>query len=256
MGLSGTDVAREAADIVLLDDHFATIVEAIAHGRATFLNVRRFLTYHLTDNVAELTPYLVWALSAGHIPLALTVMQILALDIGTDTTSATALGAEPPSAHVLQGPPVSGRLLNQHVALRAFGLLGPIEALVSMAAFLLTFVAAGWRPGDAFPGGETLYTASGAAFLAVVLGQKANAWACRSATLPPWRLGWSGNPLLVYTGIVEMAFAAVCLAVGPVADALDNRLPSTTGLVVAAAAVPAVWVVDAVWKARRDRRRR
>jgi calcium-translocating P-type ATPase len=255
MGLSGTDVAREAADIVLLDDHFATIVEAVAHGRATFLNVRRFLTYHLTDNVAELTPYLVWALSAGHIPLALTVMQILALDIGTDTTSATALGAEPPSAHVLEGPPVSGRLLNKSVAVRAFGLLGPIEAIVSMSAFILTFVVAGWRPGEAFPDGITLYTASGAAFLAVVLGQKANAWACRSVTVPPWRLGWFGNPLLVYTGAVEMVFALVCLSVGPVAEALDNRFPSLVGLLVALIAIPAVWIGDAVWKSRRDRRR-
>ena len=65
MGLSGTDVAREAADLVLLDDDFATIVAAIEQGRATFSNVHRFLTYHLTDNVAELTPFVVWALSVG-----------------------------------------------------------------------------------------------------------------------------------------------------------------------------------------------
>ena len=85
MGRSGTDVARESADLVLLDDDFATIVAGIEQGRATFLNVRRFLTYHLTDNVAELTPFVVWALSGGRFPLALGVLQILALDIGTDT---------------------------------------------------------------------------------------------------------------------------------------------------------------------------
>ena len=71
MGASGTDVAREAADLVLLDDHFASIVAGIEQGRTTFLNVRRFLTYRLTDNVAELTPFLVWALSGGRFPLAL-----------------------------------------------------------------------------------------------------------------------------------------------------------------------------------------
>ena len=85
MGRSGTDVAREAADLVLLDDDFATIVAAVEQGRATFANIRRFLTYHLTDNVAELTPFVVWALSGGRFPLALGVLQILALDIGTDT---------------------------------------------------------------------------------------------------------------------------------------------------------------------------
>jgi cation transport ATPase len=81
MGRSGTDVAREAADLVLLDDHFATIVAAIRHGRATFANIRRFLTYHLTDNVAELAPFVLWALSGGGAPLALGVLQILVLDI-------------------------------------------------------------------------------------------------------------------------------------------------------------------------------
>lgn len=68
MGRSGTDVARETADLVLLDDNFATIVAAIEQGRTTFANTRRFLTYHLTDNVAELTPFVVWALSGGTIP--------------------------------------------------------------------------------------------------------------------------------------------------------------------------------------------
>ena len=81
---------------MLLDDDFATIVAAVEQGRATFANIRRFLTYHLTDNVAELTPFVVWALSGGRFPLALGVLQILALDIGTDLLPALALGAEPP----------------------------------------------------------------------------------------------------------------------------------------------------------------
>ncbi len=255
MGRSGTDVAREAADVVLLDDDFATIVAAVAQGRATYLNVRRFLTYHLTDNVAELTPFVIWALSRGRIPLALTVMQILALDIGTDTMSATALGAEPPAAHVLDGPPVSGRLLNRSVAIRAFALLGPTEALVSMSAFFVAFLAAGWRPGQSFPGGAPLYAASGAAFLAVVLGQKANAWACRSATKTPWRLGWSSNHLLVYAAAGEMVFAIVCLTFAPIAHALDNQFPPLLATVVAALSIPAVWLVDALYKAGRRRSR-
>jgi calcium-translocating P-type ATPase len=256
MGKSGTDVAREAADVVLLDDDFATIVEAIAHGRATFLNVRRFLTYHLTDNVAELTPFVVWALSGGRIPLALGVMQVLALDIGTDTTSATALGAEPPPAHVLEGPPVHGRLLNHSVALRAFGLLGPTEAFISMTAFFVSFWAAGWRPGEAFPDGTPLYAASGAAFLAVVLGQKANAWACRSATLTPWRLGWFGNRMLIFTAAGEMLFAIMCFVIPPFAHALGQQFPPLAGLSVAILAIPAVWFVDFLNKRRRQRRLR
>ncbi|MCZ7631293.1 MAG: HAD-IC family P-type ATPase [Microthrixaceae bacterium] len=118
MGASGSDVAREAADLVLLDDNFATIVAAVRQGRATFANARRFLTYHLTDNVAELTPFAIWALSGGRFPLALSVLQVLALDIGTDTFSAAALGAEPASDRVMHQAPVSGRLLNRTVAIR------------------------------------------------------------------------------------------------------------------------------------------
>lgn len=108
MGRSGTDVAREAADLVLLDDDLATIVAAISQGRAVFINARRFLTYHFTDNVAELTPFLVWALSGSNIPLALGVLQILALNLGTDTLSATALGAEPARPPFRRAGPSAG----------------------------------------------------------------------------------------------------------------------------------------------------
>jgi magnesium-transporting ATPase (P-type) len=93
MGRSGTDVARQAADLVLLDDDFATIVAAVRQGRTTFANIRRFLTYHLTDNVAELAPFLVFTLTGGAVPLALGVLQILSLDIATDMLPALALGA-------------------------------------------------------------------------------------------------------------------------------------------------------------------
>jgi magnesium-transporting ATPase (P-type) len=104
MGTSGSDVAREAADLVLLDDHFATIVAAVELGRGTSTNIRRFLTYHLTDNVAELAPFAAWGLSTGNLPLAIGVIQVLALDIGTDILPALALGAEPPNRRTLQGP--------------------------------------------------------------------------------------------------------------------------------------------------------
>jgi magnesium-transporting ATPase (P-type) len=149
MGKSGTDVAREAADLVLLDDDFATIVEAVRLGRTTFTNARQFLTYHLTDNVAELTPFVLWALSGSRFPLALGVLQILALDLGTDTLTAAALGAEQPSDDVLHEPPISGRLMDGRVAFRAFGVLGPIESLLSMFAFVLRSPASGGGPATA-----------------------------------------------------------------------------------------------------------
>ncbi|MGE5211516.1 MAG: cation-translocating P-type ATPase, partial [Acidobacteriota bacterium] len=220
MGRSGTDVAREAADLVLLDDHFASIVAGIEQGRATYVNIRRFLTYHLTDNVAELTPFVVWALSGGRFPLALGVLQILAIDLGTDTATAVALGAEPPGRHVLDAPPISGRLLDRTVARRAFALLGPAVAALTMIAFLASLVAVGWRPGDAFPTGNDLAAASGAAFLTVVLAQTANAFACRSSTRLITEIGWTTNRLLLPAIGISLAVTAIALFVPPIADQL------------------------------------
>ena len=256
MGRSGTDVAREAADLVLLDDNFASIVAAVEQGRTTFVNIRRFLTYHLTDNVAELTPFVVWAMSGGRFPLALGVLQILALDIGTDTLSAVALGAEPPAGHLLEGPPVSGRLLNGTVLRRAFGLLGPTEAVLSMTAFVLSLVAVGWRPGDSFPHGRDLAAASGAAFMTVVLAQVANVFACRSSSRWPGALGWTSNRLLIPAASVGLGFSLVVLFVGPLARQLDQANPPAIGWAIAVGSMALVLLVDAVDKRRRRARRR
>ncbi|KRE22428.1 cation-transporting P-type ATPase [Agromyces sp. Soil535] len=253
MGRSGTDVAREAADLVLLDDSFAGIVAGIEHGRATFVNIRRFLTYHLTDNVAELTPFLVWALSGGQFPLALGVLQIIALDIGTDTLSAVALGAEPPAKHLLDGPPVRGRLMNGTVLRRAFGVLGPLEAALSMAAFVVSLAAFGWRPGDPFPTGPDLMAASGAAFITVVFAQAANAFACRSSTKWPGALGWTTNRLLIPGIAIGVAVSLLVLWVPPVARALGQANPPLWGWAVAFASIPILLAVDALDKHLRAR---
>jgi magnesium-transporting ATPase (P-type) len=229
-------------------------VAAIEHGRGIYANVRRFLTYHLTDNVSEVTPFLVWALSGGSIPLALGVLQILALDIGTDTLSATALGAERPEGRVMDRPPDRGRLLDREVALRAFGVLGPAEALFTMGAFFASFLAAGWRPGEPFPGGLVLLQASGAAFATVVSAQTVNAWACRSATRWPGALGWFSNRLLVWGASIELVIAGAFLFVPRLASLLDQAVPSAAGWTVAVAAAPALLAVDAAYKAVRRRR--
>ncbi|MFJ6156182.1 cation-translocating P-type ATPase [Pseudarthrobacter sp. NPDC092184] len=247
MGLSGTDVAREAADLVLLDDHFATIVAAIEQGRATYSNIHRFLTYHLTDNVAELTPFVVWALSGGQFPLALGVLQILALDIGTDLLPALALGAEPPGKRVLSRPPERRHLMDRQLMVRVFCVLGPVEALVEMSAFSVVLFGGGWTRGEP-PEPGLLMAASGAAFTAVVLGQLANAYACRSATVPPWRLGWGSNKLLAWAVLAELAVLATCLYLPQLAALLGQAPPPAAGLLLATLAVPAVLAADWSYK--------
>ena len=255
MGASGTDVAREAADLVLLDDDFATIVAAVEQGRATYSNVRRFLTYHLTGNVAELTPFVVWALSGGRFPLAIGVLQILSIDIVADLLPALALGAEAPKPGLLSRPPEGRHLIDGPLLWRVFGVLGPAVAAIEMTAFVVALAAAGWRPGASFPSGHALAAASGAAFAAVVIGQAANAFACRSATEWPGRQGWTGNRLLVGAVAVELAFLAALLLIPAVASILDHAFPPPIGLAVAFLAVPVVLFADALHKSVRARRR-
>ncbi|MET4134960.1 calcium-translocating P-type ATPase [Pseudarthrobacter sp. PvP090] len=254
MGLSGTDVAREAADLVLLDDDFATIIAAVEQGRATYANIRRFLTYHLTDNVAELTPFVIWALSGGRFPLALSVLQVLALDIGTDLLPALALGSEAPSKGTLKRPPERRHLMDRALMFRVFGLLGPVEALFEMTAYTAVLIGAGWTPGAELPPSDVLMAASGAAFTTVVLAQLANAFACRSASVPPWRLGWFTNRLLVWAVLAELGLLAVFLFLGPLAALLGHAPPSPGGLAVALAAIPAVLLADWLYKIARHRR--
>ncbi len=249
MGRSGTDVAREAADLVLLDDDFATIVAAVEQGRSTFANIRRFLTYHLTDNVAELTP----VRGVGAVGRAVPAGPRRAADPRASTSAPTSSRRSPsaPSRRrraPLDRPPIRRHLLDRRLFRRAFGVLGPVEAVVEMAAFVAVLVAAGWRPGDSFPAGATLLAASGAAFTAVVLGQVANAFACRSSVLPPWRLR-RRNALLLGAVAAELAMLAGFLYFPPIAHLLGQAPPTPVGFAVALLAVPAVLAADALSKA-------
>ena len=253
MGRSGTDVAREAADLVLLDDHFATIVTAVALGRATFLNMRRFLSYHLTDNVAELAPFVIWSLSGGNIPLALTVLQVLALDIATDLLPALALGSEPPNKRVLSYPPVKGELIDRRVIARVFGVLGPSEAIVEMVTFLGVLIAGGWWWGQT-PSVTLLATASGAAFAAVVLGQSCTAFAVRSASLPIWRIEVRNNKRLIAAVGVQLMLLVGFLAIPAISDVLGGSWPNLLGWSLALLSIPAVFAADAGSKAWRKTR--
>jgi sodium/potassium-transporting ATPase subunit alpha len=198
MGLSGTDVAREAADIVLLDDHFATIVNAIEEGRAVFENIRKFLTYILTSNIPELIPYLAFVLF--RIPLPLTIIQILAVDLGTDMLPALALGAEKPHPDVMNRPPRrrNERLLSWPLLARAYLFLGPLEALGALAVFFFVLNAGGWSYGD-LPGPlDPLYLqATTACLAAIVLAQMVNVFVCRHPLLPAWRFPLFENRLLL-----------------------------------------------------------
>ena len=214
MGKSGTDVARDAADLVLLDDNFASIVAAVEEGRAVYANIRKFMTYILTSNVPELVPYL--ALVLLRAPLALTILQILAVDLGTDMLPALALGAEPPGPGTMLRPPRrrGERLFDRSILVRAYAWLGAMEALGSMAAFFLTLSRGGWRWGDEIGPRTPLYLeATTACLAAIVLMQVANVFLCRSET---GRLqGLRRNRLLLFGIAFELALLAAIVYTPP-----------------------------------------
>jgi magnesium-transporting ATPase (P-type) len=226
MGKSGTDVAREAADLVLLDDNFAHIVESVEEGRAAFDNIKRFLTYHLTDNIAELAPFVVWAISDGEIPLMISVLQVLALDIGTDLLPALALGAERADPSVMDRPPRArdARLLDRHLIGRAFGFLGPIEALLSMAMLPLgAWLFVDWPHTPLPTQGTELATLSTLVFAAIVVMQMANAFECRSNPASLFTIGPLSNRLLLAAVGIELLLLLMFVYLQPIAEVLGQR---------------------------------
>ena len=206
MGRSGSDVAKEASDMVLLDDNFASIVNAIEEGRAVFENIRKFLTYILAHNVPELVPYLAFSLFA--IPLPLTPIQILAIDMGTDSLTALGLGVEKPDPGVMRVPPRSQqqRLFDWKLARRAYLFLGLIEAVASMAAFLFVLRAAGWRYGTLLGADDPLYLSATTACLSAIIAlQVVNVFLCRSPDRSLSSTGLRGNPLILWGALLEVA---------------------------------------------------
>lgn len=210
MGMSGSDVAREAAAMVLTDDSFASIVSAIEEGRAVYANLRRFVSYIFTSNAAEAVPFVLFAFSGGRIPLALTIMQILAIDLGTDMLPALALGAEPPEPGLMERRPrdrslplVTGRLLA-----RACLLLGGVASL----ALATSFFAAYWRHGwwghwtDLPAQGELYRSATAMAFATVVACQVGNLLAHRTELNSFLSVGLSGNRLILIGIVTELTF--------------------------------------------------
>lgn len=206
MGIAGTDVAKEASNMVLLDDNFATIVNAVEEGRAVYENIKKFLTYIFASNIPEAVPYLGYILF--NIPLPLTILQILLVDLGTDMLPALALGAEKPTSVVMQQPPrkVNERLLDFPLVARAYLFLGPIEAVACMFGFFWVLNAGGWTWGTLLPASDLLYMqATTACLTAIVVVQVANVFACRSSRESLFTTGFFTNKLIFGGIAVELA---------------------------------------------------
>jgi calcium-translocating P-type ATPase len=222
MGQTGTDVAREAADMVLLDDNFASIVAAVEEGRTVFGNIRKFLTYILTHNVPELVPYLAFVLFK--VPPALTVIQILAVDLGTDMLPAVALGAEKPEPAAMHRPRRSQKeqLIDWRLLVRAYLFLGPLEAVAAMGAFFFVLVGGG-AYGQPLATNDPLYLrATSACLSAIIIMQVVNVSRCRSEQASAFAFGLFSNRLILAGILLELLLLSLI-----VYSSLGNRLFAT-----------------------------
>ncbi|OFW57645.1 MAG: ATPase [Candidatus Solincola sediminis] len=219
MGITGTDVAKEAAEMILTDDNFASIVSAIEEGRAVYANLRRFVTYILASNIPEILPFLIFVIAK--VPLPLTVMQILAVDLGTDLLPALALGTEKPEPGLMKKPPRprSERLLNLPLFGRAYGYLGMVEGILSLAAFFFVYLINGWRPSmgvSAMAASGSLYVmATTACHHTIVTTQMGNGFACRTERESIFKVGFTTNTFYLWGILSEIIILLMFLYVPP-----------------------------------------
>ena len=218
MGITGTDVAKEAASMILTDDNFASIVNAVEEGRAVYSNIRKFCSYIFTSNTPEAIPFIFFVLSGGLIPLGLTVMQILAIDLGTDMVPALGLGAEPPEPGIMTRPPRSlkSHVIDRSMLFRTYGYLGIPQGLIAMLAFFFMFWTNGY-PGQIFglPSSGSLYVAATSLTLAsVVFTQIGNVFAQRTEKISIFKLAFFNNKL-IWLGILSELVLVVMIVYVP-----------------------------------------
>ena len=239
MGRSGTDVAREAADMILTDDNFASIVHAVEEGRAIFDNIRRFLTYFQTSNVAEMFPFL--AMIFLRIPLPLTLLQILTIDLLTDQVPALALGLEQPEPGVMERSPKSPKepILTTGMIIKAYLFLGPLAALIGLFGFFFRYTEAGWHFGDwagmaalgvapsaGMPATGIYAAATTMTLLGIVMAQVGNGFAMRTHRQSILKVGFFSNKLRLW-GIGGEILGVAALMYVPVLQRVFNTAPLT-----------------------------
>jgi Ca2+-transporting ATPase len=226
MGASGTDVAREAAVMVLLDDSFASIAAAVRLGRSVYQNIRKFLIYLFSHNIGELAPILV-ATFVGFPFVPISAVQILAIDLGSDVLPALALGAEPPEPDVMQRPPRPPREpLFSIAVVRRFLFLGAFQALGVCVVFFWQIHSAGIAFADFTTGNPVYREAITMTQAGIVVSQFFNAQAVRTDRESVFRVGLLSNPQLVAAGCLSVALMAAISYLPPL-QAVFHTAPLT-----------------------------
>ncbi len=196
---SGTDVAKESSDMILLDDNFNSIVSAIEEGRTVYFNIKKFVTYILSSNVPEIVPYILSFFLK--IPNPLSVIQILSIDLGSDMLPGLALGSEKPEKNIMKRPPVGKdeKILDWEVFKRGYFFIGVIEASAAMFAFMSFLFAHGWQYGQVNLNNPLFHAqAMTMTLLGAVTSQLANVWTMRSWDFNIWTISWKSNKTLLF----------------------------------------------------------
>ena len=226
MGMAGTDVAKEAADMILTDDNFASIVHAVEEGRAVYNNIRKFATYILNSNMPEAVPFIFYIFSGGMIPLPLTLMQILSIDLGTDMVPAIALGAEHPEAGSMDRPPRPQKepLLSKKLLVKAMLWYGMIESAVAMLAFFFLYWMNGWRGGAMAGDGNIYFMATTMSLAAIIFSQIGMVFNCRTDLASVFKVGIFKNKM-VLVGIATELILLLLMIYTPFLQGLFNTAP-------------------------------
>mgnify|MGYP001822237296 CR=1 FL=1 len=225
MGVMGTDVAKEASNMVLMDDNFATIVTAVEEGRTIFDNIKKFIAYILTSNIPEILPFIAYVLL--DIPLPLTVILILSIDLGTDRLPALGLGAERPETDVMKRNPRprNERLLSRNLLLMSYGIVGMLQAAAGFFTYFVILYSGGWEWGQDLANSDPLYrTAITGFFASIIICQVADVLICRTRTQSLFTVGvWSNK--LVWAGIAFELLLLFCISYIPAFNTFFGTAP-------------------------------
>jgi magnesium-transporting ATPase (P-type) len=236
--------------MVLTDDNFATIVAAVEAGRQVFDNVRKFILYIFAHATPEVVPFLVFALSGGRIPLPLTVLQILAIDLGTEVLPALALGREPAEPGLMNRPPRtrSDGVIDRALLFRAWVFLGLIEAALVLAGFFFVLLRGGWSAGDDVSSGQPLHDtylqATTMTFAGIVACQIGTAVAARTERASLRSVGFFTNRLLLWGIASEIAFAALLIYAPPLQRVFGTAALDATEIALLLTFPFIVWGAD------------
>jgi calcium-translocating P-type ATPase len=260
MGRSGTDVAREAATMVLTDDNFASIAMAIEAGRRVYANVRKFIVYIFTHATPEIVPFVLFALAGGAIPLPLSVIQLLAFDVGTETLPSLALARDPAEPGSMRRPPRprSEGVIQAPMLVRAWLFLGVLVAALSLGGYFYVLSEAGWHPGAPTGAGHPLHhaylQATTMTFVGMIAGQIGTAFAVRTQRASLWSIGVFSNPFLLYAIVAELAIAALFVYAPPLQSLLGTAALPVKYLAILPAYPLVVWGADEMrrWVLRRS----